>query len=332
MKRILAIITCVGVLALGCSKESSNEFVPYPNNELNDTAWNAIPASTAPVRKIHQQFQLPLSSDSISGSAGGVLIFNDKLMLYFPPNFCTTNNGTTVNDKVKIEIVQLESKGDMIRQNKPTMSYEELLITGGSMYIKASRNNESLKLAPGTKIQVIMRNDFTASNTSSNMSLFVGQENANVTSTQNFTWVPADTAVSAVNSTMFQSATGSSPAYSFFIDNFQWVNCDYFYSSTQPKTKITVSTPPNFTNTNTVVYAVFTNENIVAYLYDDAAKRHFYMTNAVIGKPVMLVSLSMINNQYYLGTKLVTIGPNMNVDITPELKTKQQIDSFLESL
>lgn len=332
MKRILAIIICVSVLVVSCSKENSNEFVPYANNELNDTTWNAMPASTAPVRKIHQQFQLPFSSDSISAAMGGTLMFNDNVMLYFPPDFCTTNNGATVNEKVKIEIIQLASKGDMIRQHKPTMSYEDLLVTGGSMFINATRNNENLKLAPGKKVQVTMRNDFTANNTSSNMRLFVGKENANVTSTQNFTWVPADTFSSAVNSTILQTATGSSPAYSFFIDSFQWVNCDYFYNLSVPKTKITVSVPPNFTNTNTVVYAVFTNENIVAYLYDDASKKHFYMTNAIIGGPVMLVSLSMINNQYYLGTKLITIAPNMNIDITPEIKTKQQIDSFLESL
>jgi hypothetical protein len=321
-----------GILAGSCSKENSNEFIPYPGNELNDTNWNQVPASTAPVRKIHTLFQKPLMFDSINASTGGTLMFNDSIMISFPANFCTNNAGTYVNDKVRIEVVQLARKGDMIRQHKPTMSYQYPLVSGGSIFIKATSNGEELKITPGTKIYVAIANDFTNGSSSGILKVFYGNESANVTSTQNFTWEPSQDSNANVTSTVIQNATGFVPANGFFITRFRWVNCDYFYDTTQPKTKITVSTAPNFTNTNTVVYAVFKNDNIVVYLYDDAAKKIFFMNNAIIGKQVTLVSLSMINDQLYLGSKDITIANNMNVEIQPAKVTKHQIEAFLESL
>jgi hypothetical protein len=327
MRIILSIITLCGILAVSCSKENSNQFIPYPDKEINDTNWYSVVPQAARVRQLDSIFALRVESDSIDANNGGTLQF-DSINIFFPPGFCSTTSGTS--GKVRIEVTPMRTKGDMVRADRPTMSYEQLLVTGGAVNIKATYNGQPVSMAQGQMIRIKMVTKMSNTTPSQNMKVFYGKEDAYpVTAVQTFTWVPSlDSFFNFVGS--FQGPNGS--GYEFFSNQFGWVNCDYFSDTTQQRTKVSVALPANFTNANTNVYAVLHSPDIVAQLKPNPVTKTFNINNIYVGKVATFVTMSYIDGKLYLGSKLVTIAPNMNLDITPEIKTKQQIETFLQSL
>ncbi|HEX6915093.1 MAG TPA: hypothetical protein VF145_07615 [Chitinophagaceae bacterium] len=326
---LLALIS----MALACAKENSNEFVPYPNHELNDTNWHNPVPQAARVRQLDSIFALPVLKDSVDVTAGGSIKFNDSLIITFPPSFCNGSGGATLpsHAKVQVEVITLKTKGDIVRADKPTMSYDQLLVTGGAVNIRVTYNGQPVGMAPNAKIAVKMSTRMSNTNPSNDMRIFYGKEDAfPATSVQPFTWIPAqDTTANSV--TVYQDTMGLK-GYSFFASRFGWVNCDYFSDTSQPRTKAIVTLPPNYTNVNTNVYAVFNSPDIVAQLYPEPSTKTFVIPNIYVGKVVTFVTLTYLDDKLYLGTKQVTITPNMTIPMVPEQKTKQQITAFLETL
>jgi hypothetical protein len=330
MRRVLFIITIIsGILAVGCSKENSNEFVPYPDKEINDTNWYSVVPQSARVRQLDSIFAILPQSDSIDISTGGTLHF-DSLRILFPPGFCTGVGGATAG-KVKIEVTSLRTKGDMVRTDRPTMNYEKLLVTGGALNISATYNGSPVTMAQGKVIKVSLISRMSNATPSNNMRVFYGKEDAYpAAAVQNFTWIPADGSTSFVSS--FTDSASGFKGYELYATRFGWVNCDYFSDTTQPRTKVSIALPANFTNANTNVYAVLQSPDIVAQLIGNPVTKTFNINNIYTGKVVTFVTMSFIDGKIYLGSKLVTITPNMNLNITPEIKTKQQVEAFLGSL
>jgi hypothetical protein len=326
MKQILGILI-LGLLVISCTKENSNEFFPYKNNELNDTLWYSPVPLAARVRQLDSIFTPPFKVDSVDVANGGVVNFGDSVQLIFPTSFCT---GGPASGKVKIEVLHLKQKGDMVKADRPTMSYGSLLVTGGSINIRVSYNGQYLQLAPGKQVLVKIFNKMSNTNLSTGMEVFYGTDNAfPANAVQQFTWLPSQDTVSM---TFTQTPGVSLSGYAFPINRFGWVNVDYFSDSTQPRTKAVVVLPPNFTNANTNVYAVVKSPDIVAQLYADPTTKTFVIPNIYVGKVVTFVSLSYIAGNLYLGYKEVTITTNMNINLAPTQTSKQNIDSFLDSL
>lgn len=330
MKKFLIILTCFAAIAVSCTKENSNEFHPYPDKEINDTNWYSVVPNSAKVRQLDSIFALAPETDSIEVSTGGTVHF-DSISITFPPNFCTGVGGATTG-KVKIEAVLLRTKGDMVKMDKPTMSYDRLLVTGGAISIRATYNGQPVQMAQGKMISVSIITKMSNTSPSQNMRVFYGKEDAYpATAVQPFTWIPGDSNTTSLVFGFTDTATGLN-GYSFLSNRFGWVNCDYFSDTTQPRTKVTVSLPLNYTNANTNVYAVMHSPDIVAQLMPNPATKTFNIPNIYVGKVVTFVTMSYIDGKIYLGSKLVTISPNMNLDIMPEQKTKQQVELFLNSL
>ncbi len=330
MKRIL-IILVLGLLVISCKKENSNEFFPYKNNELNDTLWyNPVPMA-ARVRQLDSIFAQPFRIDSVDCINGGTISFGDSVQVSFPANF---SSGGPTSGKVQVQVLHLNKKGDMVRMNRPTMSYNQLLVTGGSMNIRVTYNGLPLQLASGKMITVRIFNKMSNTSPSNDMRVFYGYDNAlPASSAQQFTWLPwQDSSVNRVIQVQNQSTGTVLRGYQFQINRFGWVNCDYFSDTTQARTKAVVVLPPNFTNANTNVYAVVKSPDIVAQLYADPTTKRFFIPNIYLGKVVTFVSLSYINGNLYFAQKEVTITANMNINLLPTQTNKQSIEAFLNSL
>jgi hypothetical protein len=331
MKHVLSILFLVLVFT-SCRKENSNEFIPYPNNELNDTNWYNIISPSARVRKLDSALAIAPRSDSVDISTGGTINLSDSVQVSLPPNFCSVASVPPTSTKVRIEVIHLKQKGDMVKMNRPTMSYQQLLITGGAIRIIATFNGQEVPLAPGKLFYVKIFNKMSNTTPVNDMRVFFGKEDAfPPTTVQPFTWVPwVDTAYNRV--TVIQSTGTSLRGYQFFSNRFGWINCDYFSDTTQPRTKARVYLPLNFTNANTNVYAVIKTPDIVAQLMPDPGSKTFNINNIYIGKVVTFISLSHFDGKLYMAAKEVVITPNMNINLNPEEKTKSQIESFLNGL
>ncbi len=333
MKKIILIVSVI-IVVLSCKKEHSNEFFPYPDNDLNDTNWYSVIPTNARVKQLDSIFDITAITDSIHLMQGGTLSFNDSpgiVRINFPPYF-TMIPGTLVQGKVKVEVKLLKTKGDMVKTDRPTMSYGSLLVTGGALHIRVTYNGQELSMAPGASIELQMITKMSDNNPSQNMKVFYGKEDAYPpTSVQTFTWLPSTDSSNVAWS--FMDSSSQRNGYMFQSTRFGWVNCDYFSDSTQPRTKAVVTLPPNFTNANTNVYAVLHSpDDIVAQLIGDPVTKNFSINNIYTGKSVTFVTLSFINGDLYLGSSQTTITQNMTVNIVPQQKTKQQIEAFLDNL
>jgi len=330
MKKLVLLFLVV--LAVGCSRENSNEFYPYPDRELNDTNWYSNVPTAAKVRKLDSVMALPEITDSIDVS-GGTLELGDSVKITFPPSFCTGGGlPAGYSGGIKVSVRLLDTKGAMIRADKPTMSYERLLVTGGALHIRATYNGVPVQMAPGKSIRLHILTRMSNSNPSSDMKVFYGKEDAYPsTAVQPFTWLPAqDTFTNTVN--RFQDTATGMKGYEFYSSRFGWVNCDYFSDTTQARTRATVVLPANFTNVNTNVYAVFKAPDIVAQLRPDPASKTFFIPNIYVGKQVVFVALSYIDGKLYLAASEQTVTANMIVKMHPEEKSKKTIEQFLANL
>ena len=55
-------------------------------------------------------------------------------------------------------------------------------------------------------------------------------------------------------------------SYNFEIDSIGWINCDYFYNSTDPLTQVEVVLPDTFNGNNSAVFIYYSDINSVASL------------------------------------------------------------------
>ena len=318
MTRFLFIII-ITFTFFSCKKEISNEFVPDPGNPYNDTSWATAVSHTAPVNEIFQMFSKPSQTNSIDVSAGGTVNFNNNLQIIFPEKAC----GESVTGNIQIAVDHLKTKGDMIRFGKPTMSGDRLLVSAGAFNVRVLQNTSALSLKDDKTIIIRYRVPYP----DHDMKVFYGDTSVN--SREGFTWVEANDG-SSLRTT--PSTSDTAYFYELICKKFEWVNCDKFINDGGERTKVSVILPVNFTNKNTAVFLVSTEQFTVARCRADAQNRLFFLENMPVGIPFTIVSISKIGNDLYLATKDIIISENLNSELSPQKKTEQEISDFLDSL
>jgi len=304
------------VIFVSCKKEASDEFLLDSTNPLNDTAWRTNILADAPVNKIFETLSLPSQSSSFDIKTDHTVNFNDYLQIKFPGNSCQSERGENISGTIKIEVDYLKTRGDMIRFKKSTTSYDRILESGGAFNIKVTQNGKQLKIAQQKLIILRYRN----SKADPHMNVFYGD--TTVTNLDNFTWVVA------TDSRVERWSDG----YQLFCKRFNWINCDKFTDTTNPRTTVSSILPVNFTNNNTAVYMVFKDVLSVVRMYANIANRLFYSNNVPVNSNVTIVSISKIGEDFYLGTKETTVTKNLVERLSPQKKTKKEIDDYINSL
>ncbi len=330
MKKVFYILL-VMFFFISCTKVNSDTFFPYPNNPANDTVWvQQVPANSEGAR-LMESLVTPPQAETFNGGVGAVLNFNEFIQVTFLPNSLRFPNGNICREPVKVELIALRKKGDMVRFSRPTTSYGRLLETGGAFFIRATSGGQELELIPSTYVRIKYR----ATTTNTAMGLFYGVQNPGSVTTPGtnaaFTWTPALDS-STVRTFVQQDSTGITRGYELFSQRLRWVNCDYFYDSSIARTRLNVILPLNYTNTNTNVFAVFVNENIVVQLNSEFSSRSFFTVNIPVGKQVKIISLSKIGDQLFLAAKQITTANNLPITVHPESRTKTQIEQYLSTL
>ena len=335
MKQFASILPIALLLLLGsCAKEGlNNDFKPYSNNELNDTAWVKSIGSNANIFSLADSiFQKAYFTDSIDLTKDQTIQFGDSLELEFKGNCLTTGTGLLQDGKAKIELIKILKKGDFIKAFRPNSSFGYPLETGGAFFIRITKNGNELVLAPGTSLK-IKWSDIDAPKP--NMQAYYGKEgfpipNGALDSAHN--WFP-DSDTSWLKPWNKTSGNGVRTGYILETKKLRWVSAQH---SLMPNTKLTNIygiLPPNYTNKNSLVFAVFANSRTVLSLKSDFASRSFTTGNIPLGTKMTLVSISKIDKDFYLGTKLVNdVGTIVNYSFTPEKKSLAQILEYLNSL
>lgn len=329
MKKTFLIYCSIALIAFSCAKENSDVFIPNPTLAGVDTVWQAVVTDNAPANLLMNDFSKPALVDSFDATSGREILFGDSLEVKFAAYACVGNNGAPLTGKLKLEIHYLKSKGDMIRFAKPTTSGNRLLESGGAFQVKVSQNGQPVNLAPGAYFRL----KFKESTPRTYMKVFYGEQNTITTPTgpvTNFTWaLSQDSTLNSVGVVPFGIQGTTNMAYQLLSTRFNWINCDAFTDTTQPRTKVNVLLPITHTNVNTAVYMVFKNQRTVVRLNSDAATKSFFTTNIPVGSQVHLISLSKIANNFYADVKDAVITSGHTLSLSPQLKTKAQVEDLL---
>jgi hypothetical protein len=262
-----------------------------------------------------QQFTIDATTPgSISGSKGTVINFSGSSF--------ETQSGTVVTGNVDIELIEIFSKADMIKLNKPTMANHPNgglapLISGGEFKITASQNGEELNLRDGFNYFVTVP---AANGVDPNMEIFYGTDDSDTV-----VWNQADSSV----------IWGQGNQYSAYFDSLNWINLDYFMNQTGPQTTVQVEVPQGFNNQNCALFISFDGLNSLAMLYNASGN---VFTSAPsytlpVGMDVHFVALSFINNEPHVAIVQAQLVNN-HYEVIQQLTqtTTGQLDTDLSNL
>ena len=344
MKKINGIIGCLLLITLAaCNKEISNNngFTIYTNNPLNDTAWIKNIPGDAPIYKLADTlFKNNAFIDSFDLTKDQVLNFGDSLEIEIHANsFIGTNNtggsgsgNSASTGFANIEILRLTTRGDFIKAYRPNNSFGYPLETASGFFIRVEKNGQELQLISDSTV-TIKYSDIQDPVT--NMQVFYGRESLPIPNGAidvAHTWV-RDQDPNWIKTFVKQSGSAYKKGYEINAKKLRWISAHRFLDSTVAKTNIYAILPPNFTNTNTQVFAVFDKNRTSLALQGDLTTRSFTTGNIPLRAKITLISISQIGPDFYLGTKVINdVGTVVNYSFTPVKQSLGQILDYLNSL
>jgi hypothetical protein len=320
-KKITIVFILTGSLLFTACLKSTDIFVP-DLMASPDTTWVNRITPTMPVSALQKDLELTAVKDSFDISSYSPTIKTIKgLQCTFSPNSCITGSGQPVTGKVTAEYMLLNTRGDMIRMNKPTESNGYLLISGGEFFMSLKSGGQEVQLAPNTTVTL----NYPDNAPSSLMNFFWGDEN----DPDRINWVPSSDMVVA-----------GTQAYDIKASHLRWNNLSYIHDTLNTKyTVISAPLPRNYTNTNTLVFLAFNNMLSVIRLHADVSKKIFITHKIPIGKTATILAISKQGNDYFFGKKPVATGSTIipgntieEVPLTPVKTSLADIKIFLANL
>jgi len=294
----------VGALIFSaCNKNNGAGITPRANSLTTLFAANVELAT--------QDFLVDaVSGGSVTGAKGTFVTFQ--------PNAFRDGNGNAVTGMVDVELVEVQSIGDMIWLNKQTGGMnggqEEPLVSGGQIYLNASQNGDELNLVSGGSFVSMVDNTPDPA-----MELFSGTED----NAGNLVWDPFNTQPALQVDTF---------GYSFPNDSLGWINCDYFANWTGALTDVSITVPGGYDNTNTVVWVAFPSINSITSV--NTFSNGVYMLSGgyqvPVGFDIVIVALHDTGNNTFESSftpVTVTAGLNQTIIFQPTTLTQFQIDA-----
>lgn len=303
---MLTSMIVVLIAASACKKEEPTPTTPTSNTP-NGIALNNF---------FNQNLQNLKQVFTLDASAGGTIIGLKGTKVNITANSLYTTTGQLVNGNVTIELVEIYDRVSMIFANKPTMGLlpsgeKAALISGGAYYLNISQNGIEIDLSYGILVMV------PTSNPVPQMSIF---NLVNDSTTNNLVWNSFSDSLSVSSDSI---GTYYSIFYSSLYTNFNWINCDYFYSNPGPKTDLNVQLPTGFNSSNSKVFIAYDGEeNLIGELY--FYNNYFTTTNIPIGLNVHILVLTNINNQTNYSLSALSVSANQVVNVTSFTPTTDQ--------
>lgn len=336
MKNKLVIAGILGWLVFSsCEKELSGGFNSYLNDPRNDTIWTSQTPLNAPIFRMAEEFFPDLVVDTFDCSQGYTFVdpADSQTEIQIDPNSFQHQDGVQAVGRVRLEFFRIKTRGDHIKFFKPTHSDQYLLESGGGFFIRVTKNEQDLKLTPGSRITIRYKD---AEEPKPGMEVFKANEShppllKGIDPMHN--WLPEGNNSNRVTIWRKMYNNEMIAGYELITDRLRWVSANRFVDSTAPHTAIHAYLPPNFTNKNTLVYAVFQDHKTVVRLDPEHPSRTFKAGRIPVGSKVKLVSLSLVGANLYLGVKEFNDVGTINVGkIIPERKNLADILIYLNSL
>lgn len=321
MTKLIMPAMIAGFITLGlvsCSKD---------DKKTDPVITNSLQGMFQAMAETPQSFTVTAGTyQTIHGARGTIIRFN--------PQSFKDGSGNIINSgTVNIKLTEAYTPGQMILNGvTTTTAAHKLLTSGGSVNIVATinqhevfANNYSLSFAQPAPID------------NSPMALFKGQTTDLLPGARTI-WGD-DTTNTIQRTTKDSMYEGNFYAFDTCI-NFNWINCDYFYSAPDPKTDVKVVMPDaSYTAANTQVFVVFPGINAVTSLFSYDATTHTFSLGYAgyylpVGTNIKIMVLSgKENNAYYMDKQEnITVTNGISITANPTSSTLSTIQTTLSSL
>jgi len=311
----------------------SNNFTLNTTSALNDTIWTRTLPANAAVNALFDSISPKPLTESFNNESGATLHFNSNVDLIFQPGSFVTLSGAAVTGKVNIELTKLLTKGDMIKAMQATIHYNALLESAGAFFVKASKDGQELELSPG--VSYLIQYTDPDNDPKPYMLVFNGKEGglAPAGVDPEFTWLKSADGSSVKNFTRSGQGGGDQAGYEILSTKLKWVSAARQSYYNAGSSHLTAILPLNFTNKNTVVFAVFESCKTVVPLYSDYNTRAFRASYLPQQQEMTIISISKIGKDFYYNEKDISdIGSLGIFKLRPEKKSIQDILEHLSSL
>lgn len=276
---------------------------------------------------------------AINAASGGMITGDQGTTVMFYPNAFLNQNGTPVTGEVKIDLVEIFKKSDMLLSRRPTNGKKpdgsiSTLISGGEFFVNATQNGNQLKLANGFYLTAPVENTGEADH---EMFLFDGVETCEGDDCK-LEWKQQEQGgVEVVKRDAQGGASGTSTVYMAFQSKFGWTNIDKWYSDPRPKTTIFVDVPEGYDNTNCAVYLSYDGEPTALASFDVYNEGTGLFTEHYglipIGLQVHFIFVSVVDGQWNYAIQSATIAAN-HVEVISNVQpvTEAQLEDLIDDL
>ncbi len=310
-KYFLILLLSSLVVLHGCDKLDDE---PYKAN-LADFLNNNKPAL--------QTFTVQAGvASEIHGAKGCTINFNAN-------SFYTLSGDSVNSGSVEIQLREVTTKKDMVLSQTPTISNNELIVSQGVYYIKALQNGFELRI-----------NKLNISRTWSPFyqfqfsKVFLGS-----IVNDNFSWFPPDPGDSAplyyVHDSIFSGDTASYQMYlrsTYYVSqNYNWINCDYFYTDTTARVAVFFPTADTLTDYFFQSYLVFNDLNAVLR-YGHYTNNTIEFYNIPIGLNATLVTYYIVGGKVFVASAPIVVSDALSTPITFTETTEQGLLDILGGL
>lgn len=325
----MALATALSVSCNHNDDEVPNKEVATPNEQsFKNLREQAIANLTQTV-----EFQVDGVGDITFTSKKGVQVVI--------PEACLNINGQSVTGKVKLDFVELYDKSDILATNVATMGIDEngqqrLLVTGGAFNLTLTQDGKKIDTYCNYTMVVPANN---TDGLKQEMALWYG----NVDADGDLAWTLSDCwggeipmnrgSQDKITYNECSNIQKYNESYHLALNQFGWINCDYFYADSREKTSVSVKLPEGYGNKNSEVFIVYKGVRGVLRVYPDTQQKLFIEYNNPIGIEAYIIVTSESNGKWAYTIKPITVQRNQVVEILKsDLKegTGQEFDEALK--
>ena len=321
-----------------CKKELSNRdsFEAYRNNPLNDTTWtnNNFLGSNFKDLIFESTYIAPFT-DTFNIDSTYTSVLPDNTELIFSKSSFRNSGGSLVSGKINILVHSINKKGDLVKLMQSTTYKRTIFESIGTFYIKAFKDNNELFLLDDSTVKI--RFNDTKRDKRTNIKVCSGIENPVPQPTKyhhfNFSWFESDNEI-GIKKWDEQNSTGNSiKGFEVTSNRLNWISAIEPVDYSNELEGFAVVLPPNFTNNNTIVYAVLEDNNTAVQLIPNFNSKAFISDHFPSNKKTTLLSITKIGNDFYIGKRYLNeISDKTIYKLNPEKTTLKYISDFLDSL
>lgn len=304
---------------------------PHSNNK----GQSASEGLSADHISFFQQLELPVQTFTISPNQKNTIQGKRGLKLHIEASAFTYMNGIPVSEPVEIELKEVYSKAELIRENLITTAHGKIQEWGAMVYLNATSFGENVTILPNLPVTIELPR--SQNEQLKGMRIFSGQRYG----TTEINWLENDYnslhrigVVGKINrkTTLQMLKNGRSGRrllgnYLFRTTKMGWINCNRAFEAKKERTTLKVVED---TAATIDIKLVYKNKNTVVPLTKQNGQ--YIVSGIPVGESAYLVGLGQLKDELYMAVKEIKINPNHQESLDFKLMTPQMIKKKLKAI